>query len=325
MFKPHNQRIIAIVVTFFPESKCFSRTIASLSKQCDSIIVVDNTPLPSSNEITELLKGSESTLISLGSNFGIAYAQNVGLELALKLNADFVLMMDQDSIPEEEMVSRLYSAFEYADTTNLIAAGPSYIDTRTNIRSYFIINRFGFLTRYKVGNQNPSADIIDVAFLISSGTLISAPKLKTLGGMRSNYFIDHVDTEWCLRAKASGFSLAGVFSARMEHSLGDSVKRVWFLYLRSVPYHSPLRDYYMFRNTILMICDVKIYFLWKCLILFRLFPFAVYFLLFSKERRIRCNKIYLGLKHGLLGIDGELNSDTGICTPIPKTKLDPVI
>ena len=323
MSKLQNQKIIAIIVAFFPEDKSLNQSIASLSKQCDSIIVVDNTPSPLNGKTAELLKDSEVNLISLGKNFGIAYAQNIGLEAAMDANADFVLIMDQDSIPEKEMVAKLHSAFENTHSNTLIAAGSSYIDPRTNVRSYFMVSRFGLPFRYRSNNKKDSKNIVDVAFLISSGTLISVPKLLEVGGMRSNYFIDHVDTEWCLRAKAKGFSLAGVLSASMEHSLGDKVKRVWLFYLRSVAHHSPLRDYYMYRNTVLMLRDVKIPFLWKCFVAFRLIPFATYFILFTKERALRIKCMSLGLKHGFAGIDGEVNLETGLCTPIPKTSLDP--
>jgi rhamnosyltransferase len=141
--------------------------------------------------------------------------------------------------------------------------------------------------------------------------------------MRSNYFIDHVDTEWCLRARDKGYTLIGVLSASMEHSLGDKVKRIWLFYLRSVAHHSPLRDYYMYRNTILMLRDTKMPFLWRCFVAFRLIPFATYFILFTKNRIARARAMLLGLKHGFAGIDGEVNLETGMCTPIPKTSLDP--
>jgi hypothetical protein len=46
MSKLQNQKIIAIVVAFFPDDKTLNKSIESLLMQCDSIIVVDNTPLP---------------------------------------------------------------------------------------------------------------------------------------------------------------------------------------------------------------------------------------------------------------------------------------
>jgi len=322
MSKLQNQKIVAIVVAFFPDDKTLNKSIESLSMQCDSIIVVDNTPSPLNSINAKLINNPKINLISLGNNFGIAYAQNIGLQAAIDAKADFVLLMDQDSVPQGGMVTTLRSIFDRPKSNNLIASGPTYIDPRTSIRSYFIVSRFGLPFRYKPDNKSTDT-VLEVAFIISSGTLISVPKLIQVGGMRSNYFIDHVDTEWCLRAKAKGYSIVGVVAAKMEHSLGDKVKRVWLFYMRSVAYHAPLRDYYVFRNTILMLRDVKMPLLWRLSILWRLIPFSIYFTLFSQERIARISMMYLGLQHGLLGIDGELNLSTRSCSSIPKTKLDP--
>jgi rhamnosyltransferase len=300
-----------------------NKSIASLLRQCDSIIVVDNTPSSLNNITAERPRDSKVKLISLGDNFGIAYAQNIGLEAAINANADFVLIMDQDSIPEQNMVDKLVGALDGKNNSNVIAVGPTYTDPRTKITSRFLVSRLGLPFRYKPKKKSDPNIPIHVAILISSGTLISIPKLVEIGGMRSNYFIDHVDTEWCFRAASKGFTLLGLQSARMEHSLGDKVKRVWLLYLRAVSHHSPLRDYYMYRNTILMLRDVKIPFFWRCFTAYRLIPFAVYFLLFTGNRLARARSMLLGLKHGFQNRGGKVDLESGTCTPIPKTALDP--
>jgi rhamnosyltransferase len=323
MSELQNQKIITIIITFFPEAKSLNKAISSISQQCDSIFVIDNTPTPLNNNTAELLKDSVVKLISLGDNFGIAYAQNVGIEAAMNANADFVLIMDQDSIPEQNMIDKLIGVLNEKNDANVIAVGPTYTDPRTQVTSYFLTSRLGLLFRYKPKKNSDPNIPIQVAFLISSGTLISLPKLLTIGGMRSNYFIDHVDTEWCFRAASKGFTLLGLPSAEMEHSLGDKVKRVWLFYLRSVSLHSPLRDYYMYRNTILMLRDIKIPFFWKCFTVYRLLPFAVYFLVFTSNRFVRARAMLLGLKHGFQNRSGKVNLESGTCTPIPKTALDP--
>jgi rhamnosyltransferase len=147
--------------------------------------------------------------------------------------------------------------------------------------------------------------------------------LSIVGGVRSNYFIDHVDTEWCFRARELGYKLLGVHDAFLEHSLGDTVKQVWFFYMRQVAYHSPLRDYYMFRNTILMLRDVGMHFTWQAFMLIRLLQFAVYFLLFTRDRKQRARCMLLGLVHGIRGGDGKVDLAKGLCTKIPATSLDP--
>jgi rhamnosyltransferase len=322
----NNQNAIAVVgVIYHPNHKILSQLIDYVSRQAGLIIIVNNSPdVPLS--IGSKSQGTSIETINLDKNYGIAYAQNIGIERAALLGFQYVLLMDQDSIPEVNMVEKLLKVFDMngAKQSNIIAAGPSYFDPRSKVRSYFMVSKFGFPFRYKPNEKIDYLDYVNVAFLISSGSLISISKLIDIGGMRSNYFIDHVDTEWCLRARSKGFKLIGVHSAIMNHTLGDHIKRFWFFYLRSIAYHSPLRDYYMFRNTILMLRDTKIPFIWSFFLAFRLIQFSLYFLIFSKDRSSRLHSMLLGLKHGFQNIDGEVNLETGSCTRIPNTNLDPI-
>ena len=207
--------------------------------------------------------------------------------------------------------------------SNIAAVGPIYMDTRTQLLSHFKVSRFSVPYRYSPETTNPSQKAVIVTFLISSGALIPMKALLDFCGMRSNYFIDHVDTEWCFRARSRGYKLLGVPDAVMQHSLGDKVKRIWLFHMRNVAYHSPLRDYYMFRNTLLMIRDVEIPFIQRILLLVRLVQFKLYFLVFAQERKLRAYSMALGIWHGLRNISGRLDLTTGKCTLIPKTRFDP--
>lgn len=319
-------KVVAAIVTYQPNPQDLSLLLESIGNQVDALVIVNNGSEFNINDLRQMQAlGKRAHVIDLSENLGIAYAQNLGIVWAKELKASYVLLLDQDSVPRKDMVERLLIAIE--DLTNknkVIAVGPSYIDPRTNIQSYFMVSRLGFPFRYKPHKKIDPLTSVKTAFLISSGSLISIPKLLLVGGMRSNYFIDHVDTEWCLRARNEGYDLIGLHSAVMEHSLGDNVKRVWFFYFRSVSYHSPLRDYYMFRNTILMIRDTPIPLFWMMFLVLRLFQFALYFLLFSSDRKNRLQKMLLGISHGLAGVDGKLNVETGLCNPIPKSPLDPI-
>ena len=70
--------------------------------------------------------------------------------------------------------------------------------------------------------------------------------------MREDLFIDHVDLEWGVRARKAGWRLVAVPGAKLTHSLGDDVVR---LPGRDQPVHvhSPIRNYYILRNTIALV------------------------------------------------------------------------
>lgn len=318
-------KVVAIVVTYYPSLEAMTALISATAQQVSELVVVDNTPFPSTDLGNELLQYPQVHHIAQNDNMGIAYAHNVGIEWAHQQGADYVLLLDQDSVPASDMVEKLLETHigNHSLQNPIAAVGPAYEDLRTGVRSYFMVSRFGFPFRYQPEKKIAPNNIVKVSFLISSGSLISMASLLAIGGKRSNYFIDHVDTEWCFRARAKGYQLLGEHGAMMAHALGDKVKRIWFIYMRNVAYHSPLRDYYMFRNTILMLRDVNLSVIWKFFLLGRLGQFACYFLIFSPSRRERLCYVLLGIRHGLNRIDGRLDPKTFQCSPIPETSFDP--
>lgn len=321
-------RVIAIVVTYNPDAGDLLNLLDALLPQVESVVVVDNASSSDVSSILIRLSGKNVELLQMQGNLGVAAAQNAGVERAIKLDADFVLFSDQDSIPSSSMVAELIAVFTSAcshPTARPVAAvGPATVDRRTGRVSFFVIMRAGIPRMWQ-----PPSDIknfprlIDVEFLIASGTLIPIDVIRRVGAMRSNYFIDHVDTEWCFRAKAAGYRLLGVPTSRLDHKLGDAVKRVWFFGYRQVMFHSPLRDYYMFRNTVQMLRDTSMTWTWRIHFLWRLAQFAGYFLLFAGQRWLRFRGMTLGLLHAFRGISGCLETKTSQCHAIPRSILEP--
>jgi rhamnosyltransferase len=319
-----NPSVVAIIIAYQPNVAHLEELIQTVSKQVDAVMIVDNSPSPC-DVLAELSSASTVSYLSLSENMGIAHAQNIGIEFAIKKRADYILLLDQDSMPEQQMIQKLLLGIAQSQKSlpNIIAASPQYYDPRTKFESLFMVSKFKIPFRYCPETKILPSNIVFASFLISSGTLIDLPKLIKLRGMRSDYFIDHVDTEWCLRARANGYQLLGIHDAKMIHSLGDKTKKFWFFGMRNISEHTPLRDYYMFRNTLLMLKDVNMSFTWRIFLLFRLAEFFVFFLIFSGERALRFQLMMLGLNHGYKNIRGRLDPNTLVSDPIPSTSLDP--
>lgn len=312
--------VAAVVVTYEPEPDGLRALLRALRPQVDWLVLVDNA---SSHDVASLVPPDlEIEFRHLDQNIGLAAAQNVGIERALDFGAAYVFLSDQDSLPPADLV---HSLMEQSDAGGapLAAAGPLAVDGRTQLPSFFVTERHGRPGRWYLSAAADVPGAVEVAFLIASGSLLSTDAIRAIGAMRSHYFIDHIDTEWCFRARQAGYRLLGVPAARLEHRLGDSVSRVWFFGWRQVMSHSPLRDYYMFRNTLLMLRDTPMSLRWRLHFLWRLLQFGGYFLPFGKERWLRCKRMALGLWHGLTGRGGRLEPDTGTCTAVPASRLDP--
>jgi rhamnosyltransferase len=229
--------VAAVVVTFHPDPGLVTR-LASLLTQVGVIVVVDNGPCPA-----DLPADDDPTLqnrveiIANSENRGIGTALNQGLRRAKQRGFSWALTLDQDSSPLPNLVAAGGRAFEaYPEPERLAAIGAAMVGAAVG----------GSPDR----NHAPTAAYRRMAAVITSGTLQSIPAWERLGGFREDYFIDCVDTEFCLRARSRGLEIIQATEPALGHRIGVPTRK-WVLGRWMIPTnHSPLRRYYVTRNRI---------------------------------------------------------------------------
>ncbi len=247
-------KVCAIIITFHPDLPMLGRLLDRLTSQVEWIVIIDNSEIKSL-ELKEIVRKNFGRvhLIRMESNAGVAAAQNRGIGWARNKGFTFVLLVDQDSIPAPDMISKLMEAYNILTSmgTALGAVGPKYIDQRSGHSPFFV--RFGkFRIIREYCSDTVDQPYIPVDFLISSGMLLPISAVEAVGDMDEGLFIDNIDMDWCFRAKKKGLKLFGICSAMLQHRLGDKVRKIWFGRWRYVHYHPPIRQYYMMRNRILL-------------------------------------------------------------------------
>lgn len=298
--------ICAVVITYHPDPVQLEKLVKRTLRQVSCLVIVDNGS--STQEISVVQSLSQDPLIKglsvieLGKNLGVATAQNRGISWAEENLCDYVLFLDQDSIPSEDMVSCLLSAYtRLSHTYNVAAVGPVYKDAITGNRAIF--TETGFV--WSSGKRHP-AGCITTDILISSGSLTHRSVFKQVQAMDESLFIDNVDTEWCLRAKAKGYQSFGVPDAILNHSLGEMTYTIWFGRWRHVPQHKPFRYYYMFRNCLILYRRAYIPLQWKIRSLIKMIYLLVFGIICMPERYKRLNMIVRGISDGVCGKTGKL-------------------
>lgn len=300
--------IVPVVVTYNPDEGTLISSLNALLSQTQFVAVVDN---HSTRDVTGIIQHLDKercdriNLIKLQHNGGLGSAFNSGIAAARNLNAHFVLLMDQDSIPEPDMLHALRSAHIHLENQGkkVGATGPRYRHHAAAEASHFVrAGRFGFI---RAGCKKPN-DLVQADFLISSGSLISLNALNDIGEMDEDLFIDHVDTEWCFRAHSKGFEVYGICSAIMSHSLGDRQTRFWWGRWRNISFHQPFRYYYMFRNSVLLWQRPYMPVAWKRADKLRILLLLFFFVLFSPNRIANLRMMLKGLKDGFNGRTGKL-------------------
>ena len=220
---------MAVVVAFHPKPDLAGELLRLLD-QVSAIVVVDNGSCPG-----ELSAGDDPRfegrleVIANGENRGLATALNQGLRRARERGAGWALTLDQDSTPLPNLVAAGAQAFEAHPRRDQLAAIGAAVATD--------------------GPRPSSAPAYrTMKAVITSGTLHSVPVWERLGEFRDDFFIDCVDTEFCLRARAAGFDVIQSTEPALAHRIGSPTRK-WALGRWMLPSnHSPIRRYYMTRN-----------------------------------------------------------------------------
>lgn len=311
-------KVCAVIVSYEPDLAVLRCCIEQIELQVGGVCLVDNTSTPEVALQISQLKGSRRQdnhhkkihfhCISLGHNQGIASAQNKGIAWAAEQQFEYVLLLDQDSLANPQMVSNQLAAFRQLASEGVVPAaiGAAYIEANSGHSSAFI--QFGMPFCKRIYYTPGGANLVRADSLISSGSLISIDTLKAVGEMDESLFIDHVDTEWFLRAAARGFPAYGLWQATMSHALGATSLQFWLGRWYRYPLYPPLRYYYIFRNSLLLWRLPWAPFAWRAFDARRLLRIALLNLLASDQRLPRWRYMWAGIRDGIKARRGEYQS-----------------
>ena len=304
-------KTIAITVTYNPNTTILAQQLLSLESQCAVVLVDNGSTAETLDKIKEIQQNfNRLKIIALGKNTGISNAQNIGIKYILKELPliNFILLLDHDSIPSINMIDRLENRLLSLINSGIKAAaiGPLLYDPRDKKYLGFHIIRFGLWRKIIPKRNSPP---VECHSLNSSGSLISLEAFKHIGQLEENFFIDHVETEWCFRAINKGYKIFGCPEIIMDHLMGDEVSEYWFLGRKRMPYRSPRRHYYISRNSMLMQKRSYIPCTWKFWNIIKLIFTYVYFGFVAKESKTHRCFIRKGITDGLKGITGKLQTN----------------
>ncbi|MFT8724484.1 MAG: glycosyltransferase [Liquorilactobacillus nagelii] len=235
-------KIGALLVTFNPNIPKLKESLSRIINQVSKVIIVDN----GSNNISSIEGLSvqlDIKLLDLKKNYGIAGAQNRGFEFFFKNNFKWVLTLDQDTMIPLDTVKKMQASKKFSDASTAILAMKYYDPDWKSAQ----IKR---VTEKQRENETQKWRII------SSGNLVRTDVWNLVDGFDEWLFIDQVDFDFNAKVILAGYKIWQVNNLIMEHEIGKSIKKpVLTMMLLFKPNefildHSPMREYYIARNTI---------------------------------------------------------------------------
>lgn len=274
--------IIAGIVLYNPDPERLRENIRAIKDQVAQIVLIEN-----GSGSTAYLKEVGRTgcvTIENDSNAGIAVALNQICEYGKKYNYRWAVTLDQDSVVSADLVGE-YCKYTDSDDTGMICCK--------------VVDRnFGELS----GQAERKDGFESVETCITSASMIRLSAWEAAGGFCEKMFIDSVDFDMCFSLREHGYRIIRVHRAVLLHEVGHS-RKIRFLGKDALLFnHSPLRCYYMIRNSFLL--GRRHHRLWKCsLAAFR----RILLINLYESGRPEKNKMMIkGIWHALIGRYGKL-------------------
>lgn len=217
-------------------------SLKKLNYENYKVIVVDNGS--AGNDVQTLRErfGDYVHIIENDKNYGFAEGNNIGIRYALTtLSPDYVLLLNNDTVVDPEMLTELVKAAE--SDVNIVLVGPKiYPYTGINTRSpeeniidqrnlhpllLTLIDTFelSLLCNTVLQSEIPQA-YLGAFWLKGCALLMKTTVIEKMGLLYSGYFAFYEETEYCFRCLKAGFTLIEVPTALLWHKGGATAAKV---------------------------------------------------------------------------------------------------
>lgn len=189
------------------------------------IIIVDNA---SKDGSVKILKNNLNDCIILESkdNLGFSGGNNLAIKYALNNNADYVMLLNNDTLVEEYFLINMLNSFNQSSEIALVGCKIMYYP-QTNIIWY----GGGEINWFKFDNKHIGANEIDngqcdtqkeIDFITGCCMLIKSDIFKKTGLLSEEYFMYFEDMDFCVKTKECGYKMWYNPKAIIYHKIGAS-------------------------------------------------------------------------------------------------------
>lgn len=291
----NNNSKIGLVTVLYNSVEVLEGFFQSLSKQTFKnfiLYVIDNSPNDDAlNEAKKLATfyNIPSEFINNNANLGVAKGNNQGIELSLKNNCDYVLLLNNDiEFPE----NTIFDMLKYAEEKNesIIVPKIYYYGTNKLWMAGGHISKWKGTTVHRGDKEEDIGQYNKIEYTNYGPTcfmLIHKDIFKTVGRMDEKYFVYYDDTDFIWRANKLGYKIVYFPKSIVNHKVSFSTGGGESLF----------SIYYMHRNRVIFICNnLSLFFIFTSFSYVILSRIYKYFYSTKEEYRTILKGLYDGIK-----------------------------
>lgn len=188
------------------------------------VVVIDNASTDGTVEAV-LSRFPEVQFIYNETNRGFAAAINQGLRRALDQAADYVLVLNNDTVADPAMLEGLMDVARGASDSMVVPK--IYYYSRPNIiwSVGALLNRWTFELKGNVHDREDSGqweNVTERQFATACAALMPRRLVERVGFLDERFFVYYDDADWSLRVLAAGFRILLAPQAKLWHKVAGA-------------------------------------------------------------------------------------------------------
>jgi len=184
------------------------------------VLVIDN---GSSDGTVETIKEKfeHIDILENGINLGYAGGNNAGLRHALEHGADYMFIVNSDTILPPDIVREMVEVASSSQDIAAVGAKNLKMSDPSTIWAAYLEMTYDWTLVKVVGNREqdgPEYTVVqDVDSVVGCGMLLSRRAIQDVGMIDEFLFGYHEDVDWCLRARRKGYRCVYAGTAYLLH------------------------------------------------------------------------------------------------------------
>lgn len=184
------------------------------------IVVVDN----ASNDAEKIRQDSfinaNAHIIYSNENLGFSGGNNLGIDYALQNDADYVLLLNNDTIVDPLFLGELIKVIQ-TDAKIGITTGDIFYCSEPE-KLWYSCGNYNRTTGITTMCVKCTENVREVNFACGCLALISINLIKSVGKLDESYFLYSEDTEYGCRATDNGWKIVWTRRAKIYHKISSS-------------------------------------------------------------------------------------------------------
>ena len=215
---------IAVIILNFNRQRDTLACLRSLaqSTHVDRSTLVLNYGAPGGDDVRaeQVCADPRAQSIDLALNKGYAGNNNIGVKMALRQGADWVLVLNEDTEIDAECLTRMLACGESDSRVGIVGPMVYHHDEPTVIQSAGGVLDADWRALHAGQNETDQGQFgqrRDVAWVSGCAILLRRALLEQVGLLDERMFMYWEEIDWCMRARAAGWRVLHEPSARLWH------------------------------------------------------------------------------------------------------------